>query len=150
MSAIYHQGGIDFQYPENWILIDQSPNTGVKQFVLEAPDGSLLTLVFQSLLSDRTLLAQELVGYFAQEFPDAEALPAEEELVGAHGQGFDCEVFYLDLLVSAWVRVFAGPRHLIGVLAQAESRDFARQQMVFKAVVASALRDVEPHDAGRR
>ncbi|HMP80046.1 MAG TPA: hypothetical protein PKD54_11385 [Pirellulaceae bacterium] len=140
MTAVYRNQGIDLQYPENWVLSEVEALPGSPQLLIEAPDGSMLTLVFRERGTDCKLLADELVEIMAQEFPDLESIAAEEELQGVTGAGFDCEVFYLDLLVSAWVRVFAGRNQVIGVLAQAESRDFARHHLVFKAIVASALR----------
>lgn len=137
MPAIFKDFGVEFLYPENWSIVEQTDDDP-QTVALETPSGAQWTLhVYQGAVDLHGLL-DEAVEALAAEYPDFEKEVVDEPDDGAD-VGFDMHFFYLDLLIEARVRGLLLPGKALVWISQAESRDFEKLEMVFKAVITSLL-----------
>ena len=77
-----------------------------------------------------------------KEYREIEVLPATDALEGRELTGFDVNFFYLDLVVSIWLRAVPTPQGLYMVMCQAEDRELQQVGPVFRAMIASLLRSL--------
>ena len=82
------------------------------------------------------------------EFTDFEAEPASETVEGFELSGFDMNFYCLDLTNTALVRGFRTSDSTCIILYQAEDRDFATVEPVFRAITISLLRAQAGHAPG--
>jgi hypothetical protein len=139
MPAVFDKLGIHFLYPENWVLDEQEALEGGKSVSVNSPAGAFWSI----MLADRTVDPRELtlaaLQTMKQEYEDFEAEPASETIAGTQLAGFDMNFYCLDLTNTALVRGFRLRRATCVVLCQAEDRDFAAAEPVFRAITTSLV-----------
>ena len=85
-------------------------------------------------------LAQAAVKALRQVYSDLDSEAAEEVVFGQELTGYDVNFYCLDLTNTALVRGFRTEDATYMILCQAEDREFAEVEPVFRAITASLLR----------
>ncbi len=137
----FNRNGIRFEYPENWIIEEDSSPDGVTTLSVSAPDGAFWSLSRQPAEADLQQLTDATTEQLREEYPDLEACPASEVLFGSSFCGADFNFSYLDLTNTAEVRCLATPTASYVIFSQAEDRDWSRLHHVFKAMTTSFIRE---------
>lgn len=140
MSALYDQHGVRFAYPENWTVDDPPDDEADLQVTVSSPETAFWSLSVYPGLRDTRELLEEVLQAMQAEYPALEHDPANEVVDGAAVVGYDLSFYCLDLTNSAWVRVFHRDGATCLVLCQAEDREFAAAEPVFRAMTATLLR----------
>ena len=150
MTATYDKLGIQFLYPENWKLFDETD--AVPHVVtLEAPDGSSTWSVHvYDRDFDASELLKETLGALQDTYPDVEIAPLKDDkclqllselpqIETDSIQGTEAMFYCLDFLIQARLYLVATSEHRLLIWTQAEDRDFDQQELVFSAISASLL-----------
>jgi hypothetical protein len=140
MPAIFDKLGIRFLYPENWTLDEQDAMDGESAVTIYSPEGAFWSVMLHPKSVDPHELTLAALNAMKAEFTDFEAEPASETVEGIELTGFDMNFYCLDLTNTALVRGFRGRESTVIILYQAEDRDFATIEPVFRAITISLLR----------
>ncbi len=140
MPKIYERLGLQFQYPDNWILDEEEALAGNHSVTVYSPTGAFWSVVVHPADADPLGLAAAAVRALKEEYPDLETVAVEEEVAGLRTTGFDMNFSYLDLTSTATVRVGHHLGKTIAVVCQAEDRDYEQLSNVFRAITHSLLR----------
>ena len=134
MNPNYDRAGIQFQYPENWTLSEES-GTPVEVSV-QSPTGAFWSLSVHQL-GDSIFLKKEALSAILEEYKDCEVQDACEYFQGHVLQGHDISFYWLDLLIIAKLRLATVGQQVFVLLSQCEDREFQQLDMVFRAITAS-------------
>lgn len=139
MPAEFNKLGIRFLYPENWTLDEQEALEGNRSVTVYSPGGAFWSIAMHEPNVDPRELAASALATLKSEYQDCEAEPVRETVGGQEISGYDLNFFYLDLTNTALVRGFRTPGASCLVLCQAEDREFAAVEPVFRAITTSLL-----------
>lgn len=139
MPALFDKHGLYFQYPENWELQESYAKDKALEIYITSPNNASWSV----MLFDREMCADELVrevvSAIKEQYEGVEIEAAEDTLFGVALQGYDSNFFCLDLLVTNWIRAATLDDYNVLFVAQAESREFDEQRVVFDAITTSFL-----------
>lgn len=143
MPSAFEQDGLRFEYPENWTL-DSAAEGSVEQVVVTSPHTAFWHLTKYPGDTELEPLFDEALAALRSEYKDMETEPAVESEVEAHAlAGFDVSFICLDLTNTCWLRGFQTDHATYLLLCQAEDREFAQVEIVFQAMLASLLRNLD-------
>lgn len=145
MPALYDKADVRFQYPENWRLDEQLSRP--REITLHRPDGGYWSL---SIYDERVApeqLVSEVVQTMAKEYDSLETHDVTQSIAGIDVTGCNMDFFYLDFVVSAQVRAFPFGERTMLVMAQAESREFDENELVFQAITHSLISESDHADS---
>lgn len=153
MPALFNKLGINFQYPENWTLDEQEAMEGEPAVTVNSPGGAFWSVAIHPLGDDPARLTKTAVDALKQVYSELDAEEASDQIAGLEISGYDVNFYCLDLTNTAIVRGFRGEHATYVILSQAEDREFAEIEPVFRAMTASLVRNeaneaVEPYDLG--
>lgn len=141
MTATYERSGLNFLYPENWVLaedvMDQIPRT----IMLQSPTGAFWSVDIHPFSVDIDHLLRETLAAMKEEYPELEAVDAEEEVGDTMAQGHDLFFYCLDFVVAANVRALRVGHATYLLTYQAEDRDFEKLGPVFRAITTSLFKE---------
>ncbi len=137
MPAVYDKADIQFQYPENWRLDEQLSNP--REITLHRPDGGYWSVsVYNNQVSPEELIA-EVVQTMDKEYDSLETKNVTQSIAGIDVVGCDMDFLCIDFVVTAQVRVVYDGQRTLLVMAQAESREFDENELVFHAITHSLI-----------
>jgi hypothetical protein len=134
MPGIFDKLGIRFLYPENWTLDEAEALAGENAVTVYSPEGAFWSVMLHPLSVDPHELTLAALDAMKAEFTDFEAEPAHETVEGVELAGFDMNFYCLDLTNTALVRGCRLAESTCIILYQAEDRDFATIEPVFRAI----------------
>lgn len=137
MPGTYEKFGIKFLYPENWQLAEEASDEWPKMVTVHSPEGAFLSIYIYEGSVNLPALVREAVDAMRAEYEDLEA----EEILQPDDAdyGFDIDFYCLDLVVTTHIRGALLPGLAVVWQSQAESRDFDKCEIVFKAITTSLL-----------
>ncbi len=137
MTALYQQHDLEFQFPENWELREGDADRMPVEITIESPQGSLWILSVFPRDSDESGLAKNVLDTLKEQYDSFEASSVEEPIGQLTVKGFNCNFFYLDLLIEAHIRHFSTHDRTFVLLYQAEDRVFQSEKLVLSAISTS-------------
>jgi hypothetical protein len=141
MPALFDKLGLRFQYPENWQVDESDALQGDRAVTLVHPDGGAFwSVAVHPRESDPAELAQEAQQAMRQTYSDLDSEDVDEEVAGCRLVGYDLNFYCLDLTNTALIRAVRTPLGTLVILCQAEDREFAAVEKVFRALTVSLLR----------
>lgn len=146
MPAVYEQPGIHFEYPDNWLVEQQSldPLTVAgEQVVVSSPETAFWQLSKHPPEAELEGLFDEALSALRSVYKEMEVAPASDTLEDRLVAGFDVNFYCLDLTNTSWLRGFKTPSATYLLLCQAEDSELERVGPVFRAMLASLLRNIE-------
>jgi hypothetical protein len=141
MPAVFDNLGVRFQYPENWTLERQEDETTDPSVSVFSPGGAFWTLSIHPPGTDTARLVQVVLEALREEYQELDVEETVESIGETEMIGYDVNFYCLDLCNTAVVRGFHTRRASYVLLCQAEDREFARVQEVFRAMTTSLIRD---------
>ena len=142
MPAVYDKMGISFQYPDNWDLDERDALEGERGVTVYSPGGAFWSVLLQPAGVDPQESADAALATLRKEYEELDAEPAEEQIGGQDLVGFDANFYYLDLTNTAYIRAFSTPDACYLILCQAEDRELAETDAVFRAMTTSLIRSL--------
>ena len=106
MTGNYQRGGIQFLYPENWTLADDSMDAFPRTISVQAPSGAFWSVDIHPFSVDPDELLSQVLEAMRGEYADLEASVANEDVVGNESRGYDLFFCCLDFIVAARLRAF--------------------------------------------
>ncbi|MGE0608490.1 MAG: hypothetical protein AB7O62_15450 [Pirellulales bacterium] len=139
MPTLYEKLGVRFQFPDNWILDEKEALDGDNSVTVYSPDGAFWSLAIHSPVVRPSELCAAAVKAMRKEYDELDSEPVEETVAGHDLVGFDLNFYCLDLTNTALVRAIRTEQRSLLVLCQAEDREFAQVEPVFRAMMHSLL-----------
>lgn len=139
MFSVYDRHGLQLAYPENWRLEEETAEGVQLQLTISGPSTAFWTLAIYEGLHDPEELAEQAVEALRTEYPDLESESIEEAICGVPLTGRDVNFICLDLTNTTRIRVAHWGASTVLIFAQAEDRELAEADPVFKAMTMSLL-----------
>ena len=139
MTAVFNKHGLNFRYPENWEVQESFAKDTALEIYLLAPSGAFWSLLAYGVEHDGDELMQNILESIKQQYEGFECESIKDFLAGIPLTGFNSNFFCLDMLVSNKMRTLLAGEHRLLIMAQAESREFEKQELVFDAITTSML-----------
>ena len=140
MAAVFDKLGIRFQYPENWHLDESEALDGNQVATVYAPGGSFWSVMIHPATASPSTLAATALKAMRQQYDDLDAEEVRETVAGQELVGYDMNFYCLDLTNTAIVRSYRTPSAAYVVFCQADDRELAEVEAVFRAITTSLLR----------
>jgi hypothetical protein len=145
MPATFDHLGLRFEYPDNWSVdersLDWSAAAG-ELVVVSSPETAFWQLSKHPPNADLETLFDEALSALRSVYHEMEVSPAGDELEGRDIAGFDVNFYCLDFTNTSWLRGFQTPDATYLLICQAEDREMERVEPVFRAMLASVLRNL--------
>jgi len=142
MISTFDKAGLRFQYPENWSLTDESLDDWPKSVTVQSPGGGFCSIVLYDHGTEPNTLLEQTLSQMRAEYPELESSVVVEQFDETAATGYEMFFYCFDFLVSARVFVLrAADGRVFLFLWQAEDRDFAQVEPVFRAITTSLLRE---------
>jgi hypothetical protein len=142
MAEQFDDGGIRFQYPENWRL-EREDNDSGWTVSLQSPDTAFLMVCLREDMPTPDQMAETALDALREEYPDLEAEDCVDKLAGQPAVGHDIRFFSFDLTNTCWTRCFYSAEGTVMVMCQANDLELERHEPVLKAICASLQVDDE-------
>jgi hypothetical protein len=140
MAAVFDKLGIRFLYPENWKLDESEALAGNQLVSLYSPGGSFWSVMIHPPGTAPAKLAATALKAMRQQYAELDADEVHETVAGHELVGYDMNFYCLDLTNTAQVRSYRTAEAAYVVFCQADDREFAEIQEVFRAITVSLLR----------
>jgi hypothetical protein len=140
--AVFADGGISFQYPENWKLDREDTESGWT-VSLQSPQTAFLMVCFRDDMATTEEMADAALNALREEYPDLEAEECLGTIAGQPASGHDITFFSLDLTNTCTTRSFYSDMGTVLVYWQANDLELAKTGPVLKAICASMKIDEE-------
>jgi hypothetical protein len=142
MTAQFHEDGIRFQYPENWVLERQDTDAGWTVTV-QSLGTAFVLLSYDAEMPEAELMADTALEALRSDYPSLESAKAVESLAGLPAVGHDVQFFAFDLTNTCWLRSFDSGTGTVLVMWQANDLELDRLGPVLRAICASITVDEE-------
>ena len=140
MAATFDNLGLDFLYPENWTILEQSQGEMYSaSVVLQSPGTACWTVHRYPSTCSQQQLMEELVAAMRREYPELEEELYLQQLGGQELKGVRLYFYYLDLLVSWCLMPITMEGQVFLFEFQAEDKEFEEMEAVFLAISTSVL-----------
>lgn len=136
MSVQFADGGIRFQYPENWKLEREDNDTGWTVSV-QSPHTAFLMICFRDDLATTEEMAEAALSALKEEYPELEADDCLDSLAGQPATGHNIRFFSLDLTNTCYSRSFYSDLGTVLVFWQSNDLELEHSGPVLKAICAS-------------
>lgn len=139
MPAQFDDGGISFQYPENWRLEREENEEGWTVSV-QSPGTAFMMVCLRTDRPGTEQLAEAALEALREEYPELEVEDSSDPLAGQPAVGHDIQFFSLDLTNTCWIRSFKSAQGTVLVMCQ--TNDLEKNELVLRAMCASMRADV--------
>lgn len=139
MPQHYDKIGIRFQYPDNWTLDEQEALEGNRSVSVYSPGGAFWSVALHPASADLPRLLHAAVAAMRDVYPQLDSEAVEETVAGRRLSGYDMNFYCLDLTNTAGVRGLQNDDTILVIFWQAEDREFAEIEPIFRAMTASLL-----------
>jgi hypothetical protein len=140
MAANFDNLGLQFLYPENWVITEQSQGEMYSASVTLQSTGSACWTVHRYPSScPQQQLVEELVAAMQKEYPQAEEEPYVQSPRGEQIRGVRLYFYCLDMLVSWTLLPITVEGQVFLFECQAEDKEFEELEEVFMALSISVL-----------
>ena len=139
--------GLHFQYPDNWALETADARDGCDSIGVQSPGGAFWTVSRHPSSADPHRLASAALEAMQEEYETVESYETHENIAGHETVGYDINFYCLDLTNTAKVRCLRVGRASYTLFFQAEDREFAAVEPVFRAISFSLLTGLNDEDS---
>lgn len=145
MDRVFEGHGIRFEYPDDWILHEQSSPEEVT-LTVQSPDTSFwsLTLIFDRL--DPRRVIDSVLDTFREEYSEIDVYPSDVRLNDLPTEACELDFVCHDLIGSAFLRAVATPDFTLLVLYQGADLELDDVQPLLEKVSRSLTWESESDD----
>ena len=147
MTATFQFKDVQFAYPENWELSQQTEEQSPWEVSLEIPGGGFWTVYVFPTDFDPQELLENAKSALVDQYEDVEFQSPVRASDPYPMVSVEAHFYCLDFLVNALIKVVSTPSHTFVITCQAESRDFDERLDVFRAITQSLLSSSIPNNA---
>jgi hypothetical protein len=142
MAARFDDGGVRFQYPENWRL-EREDNDAGWTVSLQSPGTAFMMVSLREDLPTPDQVAEAALDALREDYPNLEAEDCVDNLAGQPAIGHDIRFISLDLTNTCWTRSFYSAEGTVLVLCQANDLELEQHEPVLRAICKSLEVDLE-------
>jgi hypothetical protein len=142
MPATFDQHGLRFEYPDNWSVDQGEDIEANQQVVVSSPHTAFWQLTKHPPGTELETLFDEVLAALRSEYREIEVELESELVEGRLVTGFTVNFFFLDLTNTCWLRGIETAAANYLLICQSEDREFAHVELVFRAMLASVLRNL--------
>ena len=142
-TATYDRSGLNFLYPENWKLVEDSMDAIPRTIVIQSPTGAFWSVDIHPFSVSREELIETVAQAMKEEYPELESYPVSVEILDNEAVGFDLFFCCLDFVVTSHIRALQVGHATYLLTYQAEDRDFEKLGPVFDAMTLSLLKSTD-------
>ncbi len=145
MPAVFDQLGIRFEYPDNWSVDEEALDPATadgEQVLVSSPETAFWQLSKHPPEAELEGLFDEALSALRTVYQEMEVEPVQDMLEDRDIEGFDVNFYCLDFTNTIWLRGFKTSEAMFVLLCQAEDRELKRVGPVFRAMLASVLRNL--------
>jgi len=139
MPAFYEKLGIRFAYPDNWTVDEEDALGGNQSVTVYSPSGAFWSITLHPHEIDSGELLDTTLRAMRAEYEDLDAEEVCESVAGHELSGYTMNFYCLDLTNTACALCADTQEQKYLILWQAEDRDFASFEEVFRAITHSLL-----------
>lgn len=145
MDRVFEGHGIRFEYPDDWILHEQSSPEEVT-LTVQSPDTSFwsLTLIFDR--PDPRRVIDSVLDTFREEYSEIDVYPSDVRLNDLPTEACELDFVCHDLIGSAFLRAVATPDFTLLVLYQGADLELDDVQPLLEKVSRSLTWESESDD----
>lgn len=134
--AHFDEGGIRFQYPDNWQLEREDHEAGWSVSV-QSPETAFLLITVNAEVPDAQEMTDTVLEALRADYPDLEADECLDSLAGQPAVGHEMHFLSLDLTNTCWTRGIYTPEGTALVMWQISDLEMETNGMVLRAMCAS-------------
>jgi hypothetical protein len=136
MDRVFEGHGIRFEYPDDWILHEQSSPDELT-LTIHSPDTSFwsLTLLFDRPEPRRVI--DSVLDTFREEYAEIDVYPSDDRLSNQPTESYDLDFVCHELIGSAFLRALAAPEFTLLVLYQGADLELDETQPLLEKVSKS-------------
>jgi hypothetical protein len=117
MDRVFEGHGIRFEYPEDWILHEQSSAEEIT-LTVQSPDSSFWSVTLIMDRPDPRRVLDEILDTFREEYSEIDIYPSEVRLGDQPTESCELDFVCHDLIGSAFLRAVTAPNFTLLVLYQ--------------------------------
>ena len=140
--AEFADGGIRFQYPENWNLQREASESGWTVSV-QSPGTAFLMVCLREDTPTTAEVADAALEALREDYPESEWENCLDSVAGQPAVGHVVRFFSLDLTNTCWTRSFYTAQGTALVLWQVSDRELEKSEPILRAICASFEVEVE-------
>ena len=140
MHTVFERHGVRFEYPDDWILHEQS-SPGEISITVNSPETSFwsLTLLFER--PDPYRVVETALDTFREEYSEIDVYSSEEQLGDSRTVARDVDFVCHELIGSAFLRAAVVPGFTLLVLYQGADFELDETQSILERVSKSLTWD---------
>lgn len=139
MPATYQKLGLTFQYPDTWALDEGEALEGEKSVSVYSPGGAFWSVSVHPTSQGPQELVDTALNAMKQVYDELDAEAVEETVSETELIGCDINFYCLDLTNTAVVRSCRRDKNTLLIFWQADDRELAEVESVFRAITQSLL-----------
>ncbi|MBX3411155.1 MAG: hypothetical protein KF708_00445 [Pirellulales bacterium] len=140
MPGVFDRDGLHFQYPENWSVEEDDAAEGARTVSVNSPTGAFWQISIYPRGENPQRLLDTAVAAMREIYDSLETEEVHEQLGGRETTGYDLNFYCLDLTNTAVLRCWQTPIATYLLFYQAEDREYANVEAVFRAITTSLLK----------
>ena len=139
MTGEFRRGAVSFRYPADWQLEMEETDDDGWTVTLQGDGTAFLLVCLRPDADDPLQVADEALAVLQSEYPELDAVEAQESIAGRPGIGHDIDFLTLDVTVNCRTRVLDTTEGPLLLMAQASDLDRSQADPLLKAVWASLV-----------
>lgn len=136
MPAQFVDGGIRFQYPENWRLEREDTDEGWTVSV-QSPGTAFMMICLREDMPTMDQILESTLETLKEDYPDLEYDDCVDSMAGQPAIGHEMRFISLDLTNTCWTRTFYSARGTVLVLCQTNDLELESNGLVLRAICKS-------------
>jgi hypothetical protein len=142
MDRVFEGHGIRFEYPEDWILHEQSSAEEIT-LTVQSPDSSFWSLTLMLDRPDPRRVLDTVLETFREEYSEIDIYPSEVRLGDQPTESCELDFVCHELIGSAFLRAVAAPDFTMLVLYQGADMELDDTQPLMEKINKSLLWDTD-------
>lgn len=140
--AIYQGHGVQFEYPEDWTIQEES---GADQTTIsvQSPGTTYWTLSLFEDRPDAEQVAESVITAYEEMYEELDIYEPDVQVLGVPAIARELDFVCLDLVSTASLIVFQSLKHTILITFQGEDRDLEKTRPIVELMTRSLLCDLE-------
>ena len=145
MDRVFEGHGIRFEYPDDWILHEQSSPEEIT-LTVHSPETSFWAVTLILDCPDPQRIMDTILDTFREEFTEIDVYPSDFRLLDQPTEACELDFVCHDLISSAFLRAVAAPDFTLLVLYQGADLELDEMQPLLEKITRSLTWDTDPQE----
>ena len=142
MDRVFEGHGIRFEYPDDWILHEQSSPEEIT-LTVQSPDSSFWSLTLIMDRPDPRRVLDAILDTFREEYTEIDVYPSDVRLADQPTESCELDFVCHELIGSAFLRAVAAPNFTMVVLYQGADLELDVTQPLMEKINNSLTWDAD-------